>query len=197
METFNMKKNTPFAGINTLNPNPNIDSEKIPTKTVNSTILNITNENFSKDNKNEFIKVPNQTLIQSTLSAFNKQTKEIVLTVNMCIRLLPYFKILVIKGETSSGKYVVASEVFKRLDAVVEYFDLCELAKFTPRELSNQDLVDYLDRLLYRLNTRMNNFKKANKSTISDTTINDQLPLSQSRLKGHLEILNVVDLNEI
>lgn len=104
-----------------------------------------------------------QTLVQSSLAAFNKKSPEIILTesqestVNMCIRLLPDFKILVIKGETSSGKYVVASEVFKRLDAVVEYFDLCEIARSTQRELSNQDLVDYLDRLVSRLNRRMNN----------------------------------------
>ncbi|MEM3062369.1 MAG: AAA family ATPase, partial [Nitrososphaerota archaeon] len=73
------------------------------------------------------------------------------------VKLLSEYKILIIKGEANSGKYVVAREIFRRLNAIVENFDLCELAKRSVRELSNQDVVEYLDYLLQKLNGRMNN----------------------------------------
>ncbi|MEM0353951.1 MAG: AAA family ATPase [Thermoplasmata archaeon] len=72
------------------------------------------------------------------------------------VKLLSEYKILIIKGEANAGKYVVAREIFSRLNAIVEIFDLCELAKRSTRELSNQDVVEYLDYLLQKLNSRMN-----------------------------------------
>lgn len=77
-------------------------------------------------------------------------------TLDTCLALISEFKILVIKGEAAAGKYTVATELFRRLDAFVELFDLCELAKHTDRELSNQDVIQYLELLLQRLNARMN-----------------------------------------
>jgi SpoVK/Ycf46/Vps4 family AAA+-type ATPase len=100
-------------------------------------------------------------MVLRSLSAFNKRIDPIILTesqentVNMCIRLIPDFKILVIKGESLSGKNVVAKEFFKRIGAVVEYFDLCELAKTVDRTISNQDLVEYFECLIKKLNIRM------------------------------------------
>lgn len=98
-------------------------------------------------------------LIQRRLPNFNDQN--IMLTpsqesvVNMCIRLIPDFKIIVIKGETSSGKYTVASEIFKRLKADVAYFDLCELARDMCHIVSNQDIIIYLNKLLDEVNALM------------------------------------------
>jgi len=76
--------------------------------------------------------------------------------VENCIKLLPQFKIIVIKGDSGSGKYTAVKEVFRRIDAVVENFDLCELSERTSNELSNQHVVQYLNFLLSRLETRMN-----------------------------------------
>jgi len=80
--------------------------------------------------------------------------------VDMCIRLLPEFKIIVIKGESSSGKSVVAHEIFRRLDAEIELFDLCALAKNIDHEVSNQDLLNYFDTLLINLKLKMNNTQR-------------------------------------
>ena len=71
------------------------------------------------------------------------------------IQLLPEFKILVIKGESGSGKYTAVNEGFKRINAIVENFDLCELAEKTKSSVSNQHVVEYLDILLSKLETRM------------------------------------------
>jgi predicted AAA+ superfamily ATPase len=78
--------------------------------------------------------------------------EEIVTT---SLRLLPEFKILVIKGETSSGKYITALELFRRANVVIREFDLCELAKDMKHELSNQDLVAYFDELVDEVQTLM------------------------------------------
>lgn len=75
--------------------------------------------------------------------------------VQTCIKLLPAFKILVIKGESSSGKQVVAREVFERLDAVVEILDICYFAKNLDHEISNQDLIEYFGEMLGRLKRNM------------------------------------------
>ncbi|CAH6420843.1 AAA family ATPase [uncultured virus] len=75
--------------------------------------------------------------------------------IKTCIKLLPEFKIIVVKGESSSGKYTVANEVFRRTNAFVEYFDLCELAEQTTPEISNQHVVQYMKALLHRLQTKM------------------------------------------
>ena len=86
---------------------------------------------------------------------YTKLTPSQESVVQNCIELLPYFKVLVIRGDSGSGKYTTAKEVFNRLDSVVENFDLCELAERTPRDLSNQHVVEYLNFLLSRLETRM------------------------------------------
>lgn len=139
----------------------------------------------------------NQTIIQSSLSAFNKtlaSSQAITLTpsqestVNMCIRLIPEFKILVIKGESSSGKYVVASELFKRLNAIVELFDLCELAKQTSRDISNQDIVGYLDSLCLRLNEKAllrQELEKVESSVLTKDTCHKRRRLSTSNSIYH------------
>ena len=72
------------------------------------------------------------------------------LAVTDCLKLLPHFKLIVIKGETSSGKYVVASEIFRRSNASVQLFDLCELASLTSTPLSNQHIISYLNNILSR-----------------------------------------------
>lgn len=76
------------------------------------------------------------------------------------IQLLPEFKILVIKGESGSGKYTAVNEGFKRINAIVENFDLCELAEKTKSSVSNQHVVEYLDILLSKLETRMKSDRK-------------------------------------
>jgi len=76
------------------------------------------------------------------------------------IQLLPEFKILVIKGESGSGKYTAVNEGFKRINAIVENFDLCELAEKTKSSVSNQHVVEYLDILLSKLEARMNDKKR-------------------------------------
>lgn len=77
--------------------------------------------------------------------------------VKIGIKLLVDFKILVIKGDNGSGKYTAAKELFSRSNAVVEEFNLCELAENTPQELSNQHLVRYFNILLSRLMKRIHN----------------------------------------
>lgn len=76
--------------------------------------------------------------------------------VDLGLKLLPHFKILVIKGETSSGKYVVARELFRRLQAEVVAFDLCDFAGNLVEELSSQYIIRYLDGLLNVLIKNMN-----------------------------------------
>lgn len=89
--------------------------------------------------------------------------------VNMCIKLFSCFKIIIIKGDLHTGKHVTAMEIFRRLNAIVEPFDLCELAKQLHRELSNQDLVQYLDSLLQRVTSRMSkNYNPALNSNEED-----------------------------
>lgn len=82
-------------------------------------------------------------------------TKSQVNLVETCIKLLPEFKILVIKGDSASGKYVVASELFRRVEAIVELFDLCYLAKYLEHEISNQDLLVYFDELIFNIKKRI------------------------------------------
>ena len=77
------------------------------------------------------------------------------IAVTTCLKLLPDFKVIVIKGDSGSGKYTVVNEVVKRLNASVELFDLCELAKTTENELSSQHVGAYLDTLLLKLKNRM------------------------------------------
>lgn len=74
---------------------------------------------------------------------------------DLCVKLLPHFKILVIKGEMSTGKYIVAREVFQRVQAEVVVFDLCEFAGNLVEELSSQYIIRYLDGLLSVLLKKM------------------------------------------
>jgi len=113
-------------------------------------------------------------------------------TVTTCIKLLPYFKLLVIKGDSGSGKYTVATEVFKRVNATVECFDLCELAKQTKHELTNQDLVEYFESLLNRLNNKMNRTIPAKRHHDDD----DQRDSSAKRQR-HDNHVNVIHNNTI
>lgn len=76
--------------------------------------------------------------------------------VNTCIKLFSVFKAIMIKGDSATGKYTVAKEIFKRLNATVEYFDIYELSKYTNKTISNQELTKYFNTLLERLNSRMN-----------------------------------------
>lgn len=107
------------------------------------------------------------------------------LVVESCIKLLPQFKIIVIKGDSGSGKYTAIKEVFQRLDAIVENFDLCELSERTSRELSNQDVVEYLNLLLSRLETRMDYLpERKNKTCDSSYEIDHTLELSKAAIPG-------------
>lgn len=82
--------------------------------------------------------------------------------VTTCIDLLPEYKIILIRGDSGTGKYVVATEIFRRLDAVVENFDLCELAKSTKMEMSGQHIVEYLEIILSRV---VNKLESSNKKS--------------------------------
>src|SRR5207253_251736 len=75
--------------------------------------------------------------------------------VELCLKLLPRFKIVVIKGETSAGKFVVATEVFRQLQAEVVHFDLCEFAENLKEELSSQSIIRYLNSLLTTVLNKM------------------------------------------
>lgn len=75
-----------------------------------------------------------------------------------CIKLLPIFKIIIIKGDNGSGKFTIAKEIFNQTNAIVECFDLCKLGQMiSPHELSAQFFIDYLETLLFNLNNNMNN----------------------------------------
>lgn len=71
--------------------------------------------------------------------------------VETCMKLIPEFKIVVVKGDSSSGKYLTVSEVFRRLNASVELFDLCALAGKLTHTVSNQDLIEYFNSLINRI----------------------------------------------
>lgn len=88
-------------------------------------------------------------------------------TVITCLKLLPVFKILVIKGESSSGKYVVASELFQRLRAVKVPFDLCRFAMTLDHEISNQDLTKYFEDLFRELKEKMDIERRKVDSTVT------------------------------
>lgn len=76
--------------------------------------------------------------------------------IQQSLKIIPHFKILVIKGESSSGKFTTVKELFIRLNAVVESLDLCTWASKLPNEISSQDIIHYLDSLLFNLNKRLN-----------------------------------------
>lgn len=78
-------------------------------------------------------------------------------TIKNCIKLLPHFKIILIKGDASSGKYVVAKELFRRTNAIVENFDLCDFAQNLTYDLSNQHIIKYLNSLYLTLQSKLNN----------------------------------------
>lgn len=107
--------------------------------------------------------------------------------VESCIKLLPQFKIIVIKGDSGSGKYTAVREVFRRLDAVVENFDLCELSERTTNEVSNQHVVEYLNFLLSRLESRMNLDiirRPQKRRRISEVDIVDDLSSTGRKIPG-------------
>src|SRR3989338_446513 len=62
-------------------------------------------------------------------------------------RLLQHFKVLVIKGDSHTGKHTVAMELFKQLSAMVIPFDLCGLATSLDVNLSSQHVIAYLNDL--------------------------------------------------
>lgn len=71
------------------------------------------------------------------------------------IKLLPIYKILVIKGDSRTGKNTVAKKLFEKFDAIVENFDLCELSEKTSADVSNQHVCNYLKFLLNKLEIQM------------------------------------------
>ena len=139
-----------------------------------------------------------------TLPTFDKLTPSQEAAVESCVKLIPVFKILVIKGDSGSGKYTVAKEVFKRLNAIVEPFDLCELARSTSQEVSNQHVVEYLNSLLHNLEQRtraqspgdvLRNTTKRSRSNldkdVSNLTIHssDPQPSSHKRYKKSTDMI--------
>src|SRR3989304_6839412 len=112
-----------------------------------------------------------------SLPCFDSLTPSQQIVMDDCIKIIPYFKIVVIKGDSGSGKYTVADKIFEQLDAIVENFDFCELARRTSNEVSSQHIVQYLESLLVKLNKRMNvgvNLKRSRKAFESDD-IQDEL----------------------
>jgi Cdc6-like AAA superfamily ATPase len=117
-------------------------------------------------------------------------------TVDLCLKLLPRFKILVIKGETSSGKYLVAKELFQRLQAHVVSFDLCEFAGTLIEELSSQYIIKYLDSLLHILFQKMNLLESSRKRQRVNLS-NDFLNLSLGVVPKQLGIIYIRHYNRI
>ena len=50
----------------------------------------------------------------------------------------------------STGKHTVATELFSRINAQVNNFDLCEFASNLNSDLCNQTIIDYFKRLVNR-----------------------------------------------
>jgi DNA polymerase III delta prime subunit len=85
------------------------------------------------------------------------------------VKLIHHYNMIVIRGDSGSGKHTVANQIFKQLNAVVIPFDLCDLAQSISTTLSNQHIVDYLERLLDRAQKYM---PKPISKTSSSSTIN-------------------------
>lgn len=98
------------------------------------------------------LNVPPTNRLSSNIPEILTPSQEVI--AENCIKLLSEFKLIVIKGESLSGKNLIAKEIFRRTNALVEYFDLCELAQLvtsdSPIPLSNQHVRDYMETLLKR-----------------------------------------------
>jgi len=120
----------------------------------NNSIINaesFQNEELSRYDSN---KCDIYAMTRNTNITLTKSQYDVITT---CSRLISDFKIIVIKGEALTGKHTAVLELFKMVNATVEHFNLCELAKTINRELSNQDVVQYLETLLDKLIMRMKN----------------------------------------
>jgi broad-specificity NMP kinase len=93
-----------------------------------------------------------------------------------CITVLPHFKIIVMKGEAGVGKHTICKEIFQQLNAVVEYFDICDYISTMTTNFTNQDLIKYFELLSARLTTRMKNVSsKRNYDDLSEDFSNFSL----------------------
>jgi len=121
-----------------------------------------------------------------------KLTESQETAITTCMKVIPAFKVVTIKGDIGSGKYTVAQEIFRRMNASVVNFDLCEVARETTSTLSNQHVVSYLDSLLVKLTTdvappRRNNSKRGR----SDEALIDTLSIkSDPNRRGIIYIRN-------
>ncbi len=72
---------------------------------------------------------------------------------DLCLRLIPEFKILVIKGESLSGKSIIANDISRQLNIITHHFNLCDLVKSIDHPLSNQDLIHYFSDIINNIIT--------------------------------------------
>lgn len=100
----------------------------------------------------------------TSIKTFNLTPSQ-VKSFDLCHRLISDFKILVIKGESMSGKSVVAREISKQLDVSTYNFDLCDLTKSLTHPLSNQDLVQYFADIILNIQNNTK-YQKCSSNTI-------------------------------
>lgn len=93
-------------------------------------------------------------------------------TVIYCMKLLTNFKIIVLQGKSGSGKHIIAEEIFRRSNIIVELFDLYEIIK------SPQHIMKYFDDLV----SKFQSSTTTNKRRKIDSIDNDVISTSLSQL---------------
>lgn len=114
-----------------------------------------------------------------------------------CLAVFPNFKVVVIKGESEAGKYVVAQELFTQVNAAVVYFDLSYM---DPLPLTNASIGRYLNGLHEDVQREMYEKKQPygciyirNYNRVADVLMDANDPhrhLWLLTLKGFLETMN-------
>jgi len=167
-----------------------------------STISQITDSQSKlSSEKINVLAISTHTISSDYLTNINFHNKSILLTqsqenvVDTCIKLLTQFKILVVRGDSLSGKYTTVNDLFHRLNVKVAHFDLCQLARYTPHELSNQCVVDYLDQLLHTLEEPKNNTQKST-SQIEPNSLNIRCG-HVSKLENNTELSEYLGINKV
>ena len=73
-------------------------------------------------------------------------TQEVIL--NQIINLFSKFPVLVLQGDSHSGKHYIVKKFFRRKKITPIEFKIQDLCKYTNKRITSQDLVLYLESLI-------------------------------------------------